>query len=272
MEFQPSLLGELLCSNTEAFKAPLLEGSAAFLPFQKSLRAGNAVQWASEWAISGTEQNLALSKATKSSSGWGFFFLCTDCVFQIWNWLSSRPDLMTHTAWLSGLNNRHVVMQIKIILGLELARAKQCHSWFTIIWISPKFTAEVSSNVGCTAFGELTTATALWPKKWLFNYHCSCWKVQSHGKHPEGLFWACFFCSKQSSKLSPTWITQMNFLYSPKNILREPESSEFPILTLLQHKPATLSQMLWPFSCNIFCFFAKADRLDIDWWKTKWTL
>lgn len=97
VEFQPSLPWELLCSDTEAFKAPLLEGPVAFLPFQKNLRARNAAQWASEWAISGTEQNLALSKATESSSGWGFFFLCTDCVFQIWNWLSSRPDLMTHS-------------------------------------------------------------------------------------------------------------------------------------------------------------------------------
>lgn len=87
-----------------------------------------------------------------------------------------------------------------------------------------------------------------------------------------GLFWGCFFCSKQSSNLSPTWITQMDFLYSSKNILRKPEQSQFPILTLLQHKPATLSQMLWPFSCSTFCFFAKADRLDVDWWKPKWNL
>lgn len=211
MEFQPSLPWELLCSNTEAFKAPLLEGSVAFLPFQKYLRAGNAAQWASEWAISGTEQNSALSKATKSSSGWGFFsvhWLCFPDLELIE--LQARPH-DTHTAWLSGLNNRHVVMQIKIILGSELAGAKQCHSWFTVIWISPKFAAEVSSNMGCTTFGELTTAIVPWPKKWLFHCHCSCWKVQSHGKHPEGVVLGLFFsvASRALTCLlleSPKWI------------------------------------------------------------------
>lgn len=193
VEFQPSLPRELPCSNTGS----LLEGSVAFLPFQKYLRAGKAAQWASEWAISGTEQNSALSKATKSSGSrvcccgffFSFFFFYVLIVFfQIWNRLSSMPNLMTHSLTARMKQQAHCDAKSKPSWA-----AKQCHSWVTGIWISPKFAAEVSSDVGCRAFGELTTATALWPKKWWFYCHCSCWTVQSHGKHPEELFLGLFF-------------------------------------------------------------------------------
>lgn len=110
-------------------KAPLLEGSVAFLPFQKHLRAAKCSSmrlWMSSF------WHRTEFSSFKRAPVVGAFFVCLFfwalIVLPRFGTDGAQGPTSWHTAWLSGLNNRHVVMQIKIILGLELAGARLIYS------------------------------------------------------------------------------------------------------------------------------------------------